>query len=58
MKIPKKGFVGRVYAERGGKAASPDMDVQPGRGARSFTRNLIKGVARSTSSMKGRKVKT
>jgi len=46
------GFVRRVYAERGGHAASPDIDVQPGRGARSLARNLIKGGARGVSSVK------
>jgi len=46
------GFVRRVYAERAGKAESPDIDVQPGRGARSLARNFIKGAARGVSSVK------
>jgi hypothetical protein len=50
--MKKGGFVERVYKERGGKAADPDLDVQPGRGARSIQRNLVKAVTRGSSSMK------
>ncbi len=46
----KSGFVRRVYAERGGKAQPPDLDVQAGRGARSLGRNVTKGVARGVLS--------
>jgi hypothetical protein len=41
-----KNFAGRVLGERKGKLADPKMDVQPGRGARSIQRNLIKAISR------------
>jgi len=45
--MAKGDFVRRVYAERGGKAADPNFDVQAGRGARNMPRNLLKGITRA-----------